>query len=62
MKSIGAMVKQLSGMVETDDLNAWEDEFVQSIFDQTAGGTDTGFLSSAQVNQITKLYSKHFGD
>lgn len=62
MKSLGAMIKQLHAMVGTNDLNGWENEFIESVFQQTAEGTDTAFLSNNQVQTIERIYSKHFGD
>ena len=62
MKSLGAMVKQLAGMVGTDELTEWEDEFVQSVFNQSGEGQDTAFLTSRQVETINGIYRKHFGD
>ena len=31
MKTIGAMVKQVEGLIDTDDLTTWENDFVSSI-------------------------------
>lgn len=62
MKSLGAMVKQLSAMVGTDDLTGWESEFMESIAKQTGDGTDTAFLSNGQADTLHRLYKKHFSD
>ena len=62
MKSLGAMVKQLHAMVGTDDLTGWENEFCESVFDQTGGGTDTAYLSNNQVQTIERIYRKNFSD
>lgn len=62
MKSLGAMVKQLHGMVGTDDLNDWETGFIQSVYDQSGEGADTAYLNSTQAEKINQIYTKHFGD
>lgn len=62
MKSLGAMVKQLAGMLGTDDLNEWETDFVQHVYDQSGEGEDTTYLSTKQVETISRIYNKHFGD
>jgi len=60
MASLNAMVISVSGMVDTNDLNAWENEFVQSIFEQTDEGKDTRTLSEKQIDVLTRIYRKHF--
>lgn len=62
MKSLGAMIKQLHGMVGTDDLTEWETGFVRNVFDRSGEGEDTTYLSATQVETINRLYHKHFGD
>jgi hypothetical protein len=62
MKSLGAMIQQLHGMVGTDDLTEWESGFVESVYDQSGEGKDTTYLSGKQVATINDIYQKHFGD
>ncbi len=62
MKSLGAMVKQLAGMLGTDDMTEWETGFVKSVYDQSGEGEDTTFLTAKQVEKVQQLYAKHFGD
>jgi len=62
VKSLGAMVKQLAGMVGTDDLTEWETGFVRSVYDQSGEGEDTTFLTAKQVEKVQQLHAKHFGD
>lgn len=62
MKSVGAMIQQLAGLVGTQDLNAWERQFVVHIGDLSETGRLTTRLSEAQVDKIEQLYTKHFGD
>lgn len=60
MASLNAMVVSCSGMVDTNDLNAWENEFVQSIVEQTDEGKDTRTLTEKQIEVLTRIYRKHF--
>lgn len=62
MKSLGAMIKKLHGMLGTADLTEWETDFVQHVFDQSGEGEDTAYLSTKQVETISRIYNKHFGD
>lgn len=63
MKTIGAMVKQVEGLIDTDDLTTWENDFVSSICQQVKDNkASTANLSSKQVEIIQRVYSKHFGD
>lgn len=61
MKSIAQMLKQLSGLIGTDDLSDWETEFVGNVIDrvQRAGGT-TEDLSDKQVEKVEQVWKKHF--
>lgn len=60
MASLNAMVLSVSGMVDTNDLNAWENEFVQSIVEQTDEGKDTRTLTEKKIDVLTRIYRKHF--
>lgn len=61
MTSVGSMVKQLAGLVDTKDLSDWEQSFVSDIDDRTAGGNRTSHLSEKQIERIESIYRKHFG-
>lgn len=58
--SIGTQIIQLSGLVGTDDLNDWENDFVSDILDKTQDGKVTGTLSDRQIMTIERIYKKHF--
>lgn len=60
MVSVGVMVKQLSGLLDTDDLSDWENEFVGSVVDRTQEGEVTGTLSDRQVTTVERIWRKHF--
>lgn len=62
MTSLGTMVTKLEGLLDTQDLTAWEHDFITSISERVglAGGKTSG-LSEAQVDKIGQIYAKHFG-
>ena len=61
MKPIDQMLKQLSGMLGTDDLTDWEHEFLESVIDKVkANNGDTTKLTAKQADIIDRLHSKHF--
>lgn len=62
MKSIGAMVKQLQPMCGSADLNAWETEFIENVVLVSNNGSLTTRLTDKQVEVVTRIYKKHFGD
>jgi len=62
MKSLNAMVAQVEGLLDTPDLNEWEQRFVENIATRTDHGKNTGALSGKQIVRIEELYQKHFGD
>lgn len=57
--STTTMIKKLSGMLGTDDLNAWEQEFVTSLQRRMEAGEVTK-LTDKQVERLDQLHSKHF--
>lgn len=58
--SIGTMIKKLEGLIGTKDVSEWEDNFIDSILQQTDSGKKTSHLSEKQVAVIEKLHTKHF--
>lgn len=58
--SIGTQIKQISGLVDTDDLNEWENKFVIDMDKITHNGSVVGTLSDKQINLIERIYKKHF--
>ncbi len=58
--SIGMQIKQLSCLIGTNDLTAWEKNFVTDISEKTQDGIITGTLSPNQVTTIERIYEKHF--
>lgn len=62
MKSLGAQVTQLYGLVGTKDLNSWETEFVESVWTWSREGKNTAAITEKQVVVIERIYRKHFAD
>lgn len=62
MKSIGAMIMQLSALTGSSDLNQWEHDFVVSVTTVTYDGVDTSRITEKQIAVVERIYRKHFGD
>lgn len=62
MKSLGAMIQQLDGLVDTADLSDWENGFVENVVERTGNGKATSMLTERQVDSVETIYKKHFGD
>lgn len=60
MKSIGQMIQQIEGLLGTEDISDWEDEFITSVVERTNQGTTTGTLTPKQIEQIERIYKRHF--
>jgi hypothetical protein len=62
VKSINSMLKQLHGLLDTQDLTPWQQSFVRSCWSRSEEGTNTARLTEKQVELVPEIYSKHFGD
>lgn len=61
MTSTQTMLKQLDGLLGTDDLNDWESEFVRNVCARVeAADGHTFILSEKQLSVIERIWSKHF--
>jgi hypothetical protein len=58
--STKSMIELLLGLLGTDDLNAWETSFMESMKRRLDNGTVTA-MSDAQVTSLENLFNKHFG-
>jgi hypothetical protein len=54
------MLQRIHGLLGTADLNAWEQQFVQSVWERSVGGTRTTALTDAQAEKVEQLFSKYF--
>lgn len=62
MNSLGAMIKRINGLTGTSDVTRWENHFIESIVRQTGNGHDTQRLSDAQIEHVTRIHMRNFGD
>ena len=53
------MIKRLAGMLDTDDLTTWEQDFVRKLQHRMEAGEVTK-LTDSQVEKLDELHSKHF--
>jgi hypothetical protein len=60
MPSVGTMIKQISGLLGTKDLNEWENDFTSNIVDKTNYGNNTQNLTSKQIESVLRIFNKHF--
>lgn len=58
--SVRTMLKQLAGMVDTKDLNAWENDFLKRQLEITSNGDRTSILTTSQIEKVEQLWTKHF--
>lgn len=57
--STAVMTEKLSGLLGTDDLNAWEHDFVESCQRRLEAGQIIS-LSENQVEVLERLHSRYF--
>lgn len=53
------MIRRLSGLLGTKDLNDWEQQFVTSLQQRMEAGEVTK-LSDKQLERLDELHGKHF--
>ena len=61
MTSVGSMIKQIAGLVDTKDVDSRTSQFIDSIIEQTQNGARTSALSEAQLKWIEDLFKRHCG-
>lgn len=61
MPSIGAMIKQIAGLADTQDVNDRTSEFINDMVECTGNGARTSQLTEAQVTWIEDIFKRHFG-
>lgn len=60
MPTVNTQVKRIAGLLSTEDLNDWEQDFVESIQEYTHGGMDVQVLSEKQRDVVARIFRKHF--
>lgn len=59
MPSVLIMLSQCAGLIDTKDVNDWENGFLKNVVEQCESGNTTA-LTSKQVESIARLWQKHF--
>jgi gamma-glutamylcysteine synthetase len=58
--SVGTMLTRLGGLVDTKDLNDFQNGLVKNCLRITADGKFTSRLSEKQLDEISRLFERHF--
>lgn len=58
--SLGTQIKQLAGLLGTDDISDWEQRFIKSVYGWSSKGENTSAITAKQIDVIERLYAKHF--
>lgn len=59
--SLGTQIEQLDGLRGTNDLNDWEDGFVESVVNHyEAAGKSTLRMSAKVAEKIEQIWRRHF--
>ena len=58
--SLSTKIKQVSGLIDTTNVDDYTNEFLRDIEDRTKGGLITASLSDKQVAYIDGLWDQHF--
>lgn len=59
MKSVRQKIQQCEGLIDTRDVNDWENGFLKGLAASTTDG-DTTHLTQKQVEVLERIYGKHF--
>lgn len=62
MKSLSAILTQLSAMLGTHELTERELDFINSVWERSRHGVLTNMLSGKQREYLERMYCKYFGD
>jgi hypothetical protein len=60
MASTNTMLRQCSGLIGTNDITDWENNFLKSLMARSKDGTRPDLLSPAQVETLENIHAKHF--
>jgi len=60
MISTNNALKQVAGLVGTNDLNDAETDFIEDMWQRSNDGKQVSFMSDNQVKWLGRIYSKHF--
>lgn len=60
MTTLNTQVKRVAGLLDTKDLNDFEQNFVASINRQTNEGNNTSSLTEKQIDVLERIFNRHF--
>lgn len=58
--SVGTMLRQMAGLVDTTDVSDWENRFLKNVLDRTGDGARTSVLTEDQLEKVVQIWEKHF--
>ncbi len=59
MKSVAQKLQQCEGLIDTRDVNDWENGFLKGLVASSRDG-DTTHLTQKQVEVLDRIHGKHF--
>jgi hypothetical protein len=60
MASTNAMLQKCSGLLETDEMNDWEHEFIESLWERSEQGKRPDLLTPKQVEKLEQVHKRYF--
>jgi uncharacterized protein (DUF697 family) len=58
--STNNMIKQLAGLVDSNEVTKEDNEFIKNLVVHTQGGTITNTLTEAHYESLRRIWHKHF--
>ena len=58
--SLATQITQIHGLLGTQDANAWETDFIESVWGWSAQGTTTLTITGKQAEVIERIWRRHF--
>ena len=58
--SLATKITQIHGLLGTKDVNAWETDFIESVWGWSVYGKDTRTITGKQAEVIDRIWRKHF--
>lgn len=58
--SLTTMITQIHGLLGTKDVNAWETDFIESVWGWSVQGKDTRTITGKQAEVVERIWRRHF--
>jgi hypothetical protein len=58
--SVRTMLLQVAGLVDTTDVNDWENGFLKSVLRISEDGARSSRLTEKQIERLEEVWRKHF--